>query len=56
MNTIPINLSNLIFNSEFTSQNSMRALVEKRDEASKLPPINILVVSGKEDLTIRVSR
>lgn len=35
-------------------KNAMRAVVELHGEKDALPPINITIVNGKEDLTIKV--
>lgn len=36
-------------------KNSMRAVVENHMDANELPPLKLLLVKGKEDLTIKIS-
>ena len=39
----------------FLFQNALRAVVESHSEDAVLPNIDVLVVKGKEDLTIKVT-
>lgn len=38
----------------FFPQNAMRATIESHKEGSTLPPIQVMVAIGGEDLTIKV--
>lgn len=49
---VPSHLYHMLFE---LLKNAMRAVVETHMEANELPPLKLLLVKGKEDLTIKIS-
>ncbi|RWS31193.1 [Pyruvate dehydrogenase [lipoamide]] kinase-like protein [Leptotrombidium deliense] len=49
---VPSHLYHILFE---LFKNAMRAVVENYPEAEALPPINVLLVNGNEDITIKMS-
>lgn len=49
---VPSHLYHILFE---IMKNAMRAVVEYHEEGTKLPPINVHICKGREDVTIKVS-
>lgn len=49
---VPSHLYHILFE---LFKNSMRAVMEKHQESDSIPPIQLTIVKGKEDITIKIS-